>query len=216
VSSDTSTVGPTARPAYARAPEPCSAVAPALSRRLGLRSPTSRVYEQFELDESEPNRPLVSYDDVSCEWTVPNPGRGADGRANEMTASVSYAVIEPTRPSAGAIAAAVLAHKRERLGKGNGIEVVGESSTLVDGYDGYYVYAHRKSATGTGAEVEGAVRVANAVVAVQFSGADLRFDRSKPAGLGLMTEPVDEKRLRPTVSALLPAAVKLLTEGGGR
>jgi hypothetical protein len=211
-----SAAGAAARPAYARPPDPCAAASAALKQRLGLRDPTPHVYERFQLDGSRPKDPIVAYDDVVCEWVVLNPPRSDDGRPNQMTASVSFAVIDPRHPSAGQVAAAVLTAGRERLDKDPYVEVVRKTGSPVDGHDGYYVYTRRRSATGESAGVEGAVHLANAVVVVRFSGADLRLDPSKPAGLQQVTEPVAESRLRPTVASLLPAAVGHLTRGGGR
>jgi hypothetical protein len=174
------------------------------------------VYDRFQQDLSQPQDPVVAYDDVGCEWTVTNPGRSPDGRANQMTASISYSVIDTHRASAGQVAALVLDQSRQRFGDDQRFDVVRKAETPLAGRDGYYIYAHEKSATGVGAMTEAAVRVENAVIVVRFAGADLRVDRSKPVGLQLTTRPVDERRLRPTVLSLLPAALEHLTEKGGR
>jgi hypothetical protein len=210
------TDGRTAATGYAQPREPCSGISATLTRRLGLNDPSRQVYDRFQEDPSQPDDPLVAYDEVGCEWTVANPGRSPDGRANQMTASISYSVIDTHRASADQVAALVLDQSRQRFGKDQRFDIVRNAETPLAGRDGYYIYAHEKSATGTGALAEAAVRVQNAVIVVRFAGADLRTDRSKPVGLQLTTRPVDERRLRPTVLALLPAAVGHLTENGGR
>jgi hypothetical protein len=214
--SEAATGGQTAPTGYAQPRDPCSGVSATLTRTLGLKDPSRQVYDRFQQDPSQPDDPVVAYDDVGCEWTVANPGRSPDGRANQMTASISYSVIDTDRASAGQVAALVLDQSRQRYGKDQRFDVVRNAETLLAGRDGYYIYAHEKSATGMGALTEAAVRVENAVIVVRFAGADLRVDRSKPVGLQLTTRPVDERRLRPTVLALLPAALEHLTGNGKR
>ena len=76
--------------------------------------------------------------------------------------------------------------------------------------DGYYAYVTQKSPSGAGGVAEAGVRLANAVVTVRFTGADLRSDPSRPVGDQLVTAPVGEKRLKPTVDSLLPESIGLL------
>ncbi len=209
--SEASTGGRTAPTGYVQPRDPCSGISATLTRKLGLKNPSRQVYDRFQQDPSQPDDPVVAYDDVGCEWTVANPGRSPDGRANQMTASVSYSVIDTHPASAGQVAALVLDQSRQRFGKDQRFDVVRNAEAPLVGRDGYYIYVHEKSATGVGALTEAAVRVENAVIVVRFAGADLRVDRSKPVGLQLTTRPVDEQRLRPTVLALLPAALEHLT-----
>jgi hypothetical protein len=214
--SEPPTGGRTAPTGYAEPRDPCSGISAPLTRTLGLKGASRQVYDRFQEDPSQPDDPLVAYHDVGCEWTVANPGRSPDGRANQMTASISYSVIDTHRASADQVAALVLDQSRQRFGKDGRLDVVRKAETPLAGRDGYYIYAHDKSATGTGALAEAAVRVENAVIVVRFAGADLRADRSKPVGLQLTRRPVDERRLRPTVLSLLPAALDHLTETAGR
>jgi hypothetical protein len=199
----------TAAPATAYRPpaDPCAAVPAAVARRLKLAKPTRKTYDLFARDEQRPSDPLVSYGQLTCFWSVANPGRGPDGRPNEMTARVAYSVLTPDRPSATGVAASVFRTGKEELEKK---DVLREGTAKVECDEGYDVFVHEESVTGAGSEVEVTVRRANAVVTVAFSGADLRLDPTKPRGLQLVTSPVDEKRLRPVVDAVLPGALALL------
>ena len=190
---------------YAPPGDPCAAVPAALADRLGLREPSRRTDPLFEMDSTQPQDPLVGYDQTTCVWVVRNPGRGADGRPNQMTASVSYAVIDPARPAAEAVAESVWQRGREKLSP-DAPPV--RASVEVD--DGYYAYVTQKSPSGAGGVAEAGVRLANAVVTVRFTGADLRSDPSRPVGDQLVTTPVGEKRLKPTVDSLLPESIGLL------
>jgi hypothetical protein len=199
----------TAAPATAYQPpaDPCAAVPAAVAKRLRLEKPTRKTYGLFARDDQRPSDPLVSYGQLTCFWSVPNPGRGPGRRPNAMTARVAYSVLTPDRPNAADIAAAVFATGKEQLGEK---KVVREGRATVECDEGYDVFVHEESVTGVGSEVEVTVRRANAVVTVAFSGADLRLDPTKPRGLQLVTSPVEEGRLRPVVDAILPGALKLL------
>jgi hypothetical protein len=76
--------------------------------------------------------------------------------------------------------------------------------------DGYYIHATRRSVTGISGEIEQAVRLHNAVVTVEFRGADLTLNPALPRGAQLVTTAVPESRLRPVVESLLPGAIGLL------
>jgi hypothetical protein len=179
-----------------------------------MRRPNANTYQLFVRDEIRPEDPLVEYDLVTCEWVVDNPARGAGGQPNQMTVTVSYAVIDPARPSAAAVARSVLDTGKQKLATTDQVTVVREVAAPVSQYDGYYVYLTRKSVTGADGEVHAAVQMANAVVTTEFSGADLRRDRSKRPGFQEETTPVPESRLQSTVTTVLPSAIDHLTGGG--
>jgi hypothetical protein len=187
--------------------DPCAAVPAAVANRLKLKEPTRKTYDLFARDEQRPSDPLVTFGQLTCFWSVPNPGRGPDGRPNAMTARVAYSVLAPDRPHAADIAADVFETGKEKLGEK---EVVREGAAPVECDEGYDVFVHEESPTGAGSEVEVTVRRANAVVTVAFSGADLTLDPTKPRGLQLVTTAVAEERLRPTVDGILPSALDLL------
>jgi hypothetical protein len=195
-------------PTYDPPADPCAAVPATSATSLGLTRPTQRSISQFA--EAPPPAGLVSYDLISCEWVVANPGRGPNGQPNQMTARVSYAVLRPPDGDADAVARSVYLSTNENARTGNDTTVVSETTAPVPADDGYYLFTQRKSVTGADATVEVAVRRANAVVVVEFSGADLTRDPSRPVGTQLVTTPVAEARLRPTVERMLPDALALL------
>ncbi|MDG4784661.1 hypothetical protein O7626_01725 [Micromonospora sp. WMMD1102] len=171
---------------------------------------TPRSTTQFARDSATTKDPLVIYDLVTCEWVVANPTKGPRGRPNQWTMRVAYAVIQPERESAPVVAQTVYTQGHDGLWEHKDITVVREGKPTVSADDGYYVYATRRSATGTSGEVQSAVRIANAVVTVEFSGADLTTDPTLPRGLQLVTKAVAESRLQPAVEDLLPEALGLL------
>lgn len=195
---------------YQRPADPCAAAPPELAKRLGMTDATPRSTTQFATDSATPQDPLVIYDLVTCEWVVANPAKGPRGRPNQMTMRVAYAVIQPERESAPAVAQTVYAQAYDGMRQHKDITVVREGKPTISADDGYYVYATRRSTTGTNGEVETAIRVANAVVTVQFSGADLTLDPTLPRGLQLVTKAVAEPRLQLAVADLLPEALAIL------
>jgi hypothetical protein len=92
----------------------------------------------------------------------------------------------------------------------SGVTIEREQPAPDLGAEAYDLFLTEKSTTGRSSRVEIAVRTANAVVTLSFSGADLRIDPDLPRGLQLVTSPVAEKRLRPTAEALLPGVLALL------
>jgi len=195
-----------ASPAYRPPADPCAAVPAEVAGALTLTKRRRVSTGQFA-----PNgNGVVSYDLVTCEWVVPNAGQGPQARPNELTAVVSYAVLEVPDGDAAAVAKGVFDRTHEGARDGAGITVVNEAAAPVPADDGYYLYVTRKSGTGAGGQVEVGLRRGNAVVTVEFSGADLALDPARPRGDQLVTTPFDESRLRPTVERMLPGALALL------
>lgn len=195
---------------YQQPADPCAAVPAPLAKRFEMSDATRQSTRQYETDPDTPQDPLVAYDSLSCEWTVKNPGKGPRGRPNQMTVRIEYMVIKPERANAPTVARSVYMRAYEGLRKATEVTVVRERKPAVTADDAYYVYATRRSVTGKSSEVEAAIRRANAVVTVEFSGADLAVDPSLPRGLQLVTRPVAESRLQPVVESLLPEAIRIL------
>ena len=199
-----------ARTVYRTPADPCAAAAPGLAKRYGMRDATRRSTTQYAMDPATPQDPLVNFDVIACEWTVANPGTGPRGRPNQMIVRIEYAVIDPERDGADAVARVVHTRAYEGLRQRKEVTVVREGTPTVPADDGYYAYARRRSVTGASGEVEAVIRLANAVVTVRFSGADLELDPALPRGAQLVTTPVAESRLQPAVESLLPEAIGIL------
>ena len=152
----------------------------------------------------------VSSSILSCTWTFPNPAHGPSGRPNQFSATVQYVVIEPKLADAADLAHDVVFDNRIGSRDGTDVAVVREETAPVPADEGYYIYFTRKSPTGAGSTAAVVLRRANAVVLVSFGGADLTLDPARPRGLQLVTVPVDETRLRPTVELIMPDALAVL------
>jgi hypothetical protein len=201
---------PAAR-AYRSPADPCAVIPPNLAKRLGMTDPEPRTIGQFERNpEADPTRgqpPVAAYNLQRCSWTVKNPGRGPNGRPNGMTVTIDYEVIEATSElrHPDEVAKAVYASNYQQTRRDG--TVVRQAASPVPADDGYYRYVTHKSTGMSSGEAEAGIRLANAVVTVSYSGADLKLDRTLPPGLQLVTTAVPERRLRPTVESLLPAAM---------
>jgi hypothetical protein len=185
----------------------CDAVSPATAARAQL------TYESKRTDPiyvPGPQGEPVSSSISSCTWTFPNPAHGGNGRPNQWTATVQYAVIEPKLGNAAELAHTVVFENGIGTRDEKDVTVVRADPAPVPVDEGYYVYLTQKTVTGADSAVEVVLRRANAVVMVRFSGADLTKDPTLPAGLQLVTTPVDEARLRPTLDLILPEALALI------
>jgi hypothetical protein len=185
---------------------PCDGVAPSTAAKAGLTYSDKR---STPLYVPGPQNLPVSASIDTCTWTFPNPAHGRNGRPNQFSATVGYTVIDPKLDNAAELAKMIFKTIAE-LRNNKDVTVVREASSPVPADEGSYLYVTEKSVTGAGSKVEVLIRRANAVVQVSFSGADLTLDPKLPKGLQLVTTPVDEARLRPTVELILPDALALL------
>jgi hypothetical protein len=193
---------------HAQPADPCAGVSNETAQQHKMRNPERLSYDLFAMDETKPVADqLVPFKDLQCRWSVHNAGRGPNARPNEMTIIASYKVMDASDDAARSVFTEQLAVLREK----SGVTIKREQSPSELGGESYYVYLTEESPIGGGSRVEVAVHNANAVITVSFSGADLRSDRNRPAGLQLVTTPVAEDRLRPTVDALLPHVLALLS-----
>jgi hypothetical protein len=195
-------------PLYAEPVNPCDAVSPATVQRFKLTKPDKTLLPGVDINPAT-SMP-VDYNFVKCSWSIDNLAHGTNGRPNMFTFSITYVVIDQRLATAEQIAKTLYLFQKDKMKTGGKRQVKRAETPDGLGAEAYYTFSVDQTSVGEGAGSDLLIRKANAYVSLSLSGADLRLDPSLPRGRQLVTTPVTEDRLKPTVLGTVQEAMSLL------
>jgi hypothetical protein len=201
---------PSAR--YGQPRNACAALSATTTTRYKLINADESVHPGLAMDPV--TRLPVDVNYVGCSWSISNPARGAGGRPNWFTLSLTYWVPDPNLATAEQIAQEAYRHDKEKMTRGEYLNTPGTLKSQQDlaglADEAYYTFTVQKATFGTSSASHIIARKGNAYVRLALSGADLRKDPSLPRGMQLVTRDVDESRLKPAIMGTIEEALGAL------
>jgi hypothetical protein len=204
--------------------DPCGAVSAATRKMYELRQPEASTFPYAGTATSSGVPALT--DTVRCTWVVDNPGKGPNGRPNQLSVTLDFqvptaedvdeGVAMANAASTGDVTPEQMAQvlfdsaPADLEGESAGVTTRLKRREPVDGLgdSAYTAVLAQKDQVGRSTVVVVALRAANAHVMVTHSGADLQIDPSLPQGLQLVTTPVPPRRLKPAAEAVARDALE--------